>query len=101
MIIFNTTFHVDISEAKNLVIYLHEVYIPQATESGILQNGRLCRIISSQSENAESFSVQFETENTSTLHKWYGECGRTLSDNINKAFKGKVQGFSTIMEIID
>ena len=38
MIIYNTTFHVEATDAKNFVIYLHEVYIPSAEKSGILRS---------------------------------------------------------------
>ena len=86
MIIYNTTFHVEATDAKNFVIYLHEVYIPSAEKSGILSNPRLTRILSHKEDDSECFSLQFEIEDTAKLHKWYSESGSKLNDDMLKTF---------------
>ena len=101
MILYNTTFQVEMAEAQNLVIFLHESYIPEATKSGMMKNPRLARIISHQDENSECFSVQFETESVATIHKWYTTEGKAINDNLIKLFKDKVVGFPTMMEVIE
>lgn len=101
MIIYNTTFQVDAADAQNLVIFLHEVYVPKATESGDLKNPRLCRILSHQDDASECFSLQFEMESSATLHKWHTQVGAKLNDELVKAFKDKVVGFPTLMEVIN
>ena len=100
MIIYNTTFNVEAIDAKNFVIYLHEVYIPSAEKSGILSNPRLTRILSHKEDDSECFSLQFEIEDTAKLHKWYSESGSKLNDDMLKTFKDKVTGFPTLMEVI-
>ena len=101
MLIYNTTFQVDASDAQNLVIYLHEKYIPEATKSGVMRNARMCRILSHRDNDSECFSVQFEVEDTAQLHKWYSSKGMQLNNEILKLFKNKVVGFPTMMEVIE
>lgn len=100
MIIYNTTFHVEVADAKNFVIYLHESYIPSAEKSGILKNARLTRILSHKEDSSECFSLQFEVEDTAKLHKWYSESGNKMNEDMMKTFKDKVIGFPTLMEVI-
>ena len=38
MLIYNTTYHVELADARNFVIWLHECYIPEAEKSGELKN---------------------------------------------------------------
>ena len=101
MLIYNTTFQVGIDDAQNLVIYLHEKYIPEAQASGVMKNARMCRILSHHDEESECFSVQFEVENTAQLHKWYASDGTRLNDEMLKLFKNKIVGFPTMMEVIE
>lgn len=100
MLIYNTTYHVSNDDARNFVIFMNEMFIPEAIKSGELKNARLSRIISHKDEESECFSVQFETEDTSSLHKWYASVGASLEKNLLQAFKNKVIGFPTLMEVI-
>lgn len=101
MLIYNTTFQTDVQEAQNLVIYLHEKYIPEAQASGVMKNARLSRILSHRDADSECFSVQFEVEDTAQLHKWYSSDGMRLNNEMLKLFKNKVVGFPTMMEVIE
>ena len=98
MIIYNTTYHIDAADAKHFVVFMHEVYVPAATASGELTKPRLVRVLTHQDDASECFSMQFETESTSILHKWYKEVGTKLNDELLKTFKDKVAGFPTLME---
>ncbi|MBQ0021759.1 MAG: DUF4286 family protein [Prevotellaceae bacterium] len=101
MLIYNTTFQVGVADAQNLVIYLHESYIPEATKSGIMKNARMARIISHRDQDSECFSVQFEVESMALIHKWYSAEGKRINDDLLKAFKNDVVGFPTMMEVIE
>ena len=100
MLIYNTTFQVEAQDAQNFVIFLHEVYVPAATESGELKNPRLSRILSHKDEASECFSLQFELESSATLHKWHTATGAKLNDELVKTFKDKVVGFPTLMDVV-
>ncbi len=101
MLIYNTTFQADAAEAQNLVIYLHESYIPEAMKSGAMHNARMSRIISHKDPDSECFSVQFECESMALIHKWYSTDGKRINDDLLKVFNNNVIGFPTIMEVIE
>ena len=101
MLVYNTTYHVDADDARNFVIWLHQVYIPQALDSGLLYRPRLCKILSHHEEGSECFSLQFEVEDSARLHEWYVKHGETLHREMEKVFKDKALGFTTLMEPIE
>ncbi len=100
MLIYNTTYHVELDDARNFVIWLHECYLPQAEQSGELRNGRILRILSHQEQDSECFSVQFEADDSAALHRWHTHTGGRLNEELMKVFKDRVLGFPTLMEVI-
>ncbi len=101
MLVYNTTYQVDFDDARNFVIWIHQVYIPKAQESGLLARPRLCKVLSHHDEDSECFSLQFEVESSAVLHRWYTQYGTALHEEMMKLFKDKVAGFTTLMEIIE
>lgn len=97
MIIYNTTYTVANGDAKNFIIWIHEVYIPKAKEDGLLSNPRLLQILTHKDPDTECFSLQFEVESVGLLQKWYAQSGKALVEEMLKAFGEKVVGFSTLM----
>ena len=100
MLIYNTTYQVDMADARNFVIWLCECYIPEVEKNGKLNNARLTQILSHQEADSECFSLQWEVEDTATLHRWHTEQGMALNEEMMKIFKDKVVGFPTLMEVI-
>ncbi len=100
MLVYNTTFHVELDDARNFVIWLNECYIPEAEKSGELKNPRILRILSHKEQDSECFSLQWEVEDSAALHRWHTVCGAKLNEEMMKIFKGKVVGFPTLMEVI-
>lgn len=101
MLIFNTTYQVDMNDARDFVIFIHEQYLPATLQQGELKNGRLSRILSHKDPDSECFAVQFEVEDTAALHRWHVKVGQQLEADIVKMFNERVVGFSTIMEVIE
>ena len=100
MLIYNTTYQIDFDDARNFDILLTECYIPEVEKNGKLNNPRLTRILSHQDENSECFSLQWEVEDSTILHRWHTEQGMKLNEELMKIFKDKVVGFPTLMEVI-
>lgn len=73
MLIYNTTYQVDMEDARNFVIWLTECYMPEVEKNGKLNNPRLTQILSHQEADSECFSLQWEVEDTATLHRWHTE----------------------------
>ena len=101
MLVYNTTYHVTFDDARNFVIWIHQVYIPQALASGLLDKQRLCKIMSHHDEDSECFYLQFEVESSARLHEWYVKHGEKLLQEMQKVFKDKAAGFTTLMEVIE
>lgn len=101
MLIYNTTYQMDVNEARNFVIYIHNQFIPTALAHGDLKNARLARILSHKDPKSECFSLQFEAENTADIHRWLIEKGNKLNEDMLKVFNNQIVGFSTIMEVIE
>ncbi|MBP6064927.1 DUF4286 family protein [Bacteroides sp.] len=100
MLIYNTTFQVDDNVCDNFLIWIKESYIPEVEKHGALNQPRLCKILSHR-EEGWSFSLQWEVENSSVLHKWHMEQGTVLNEELKKMFENKVIGFPTLMEVIE
>lgn len=100
MLIYNTTFHVGMGDARNFVIWLNEYYIPEVENLGELKNPRILRILSHKEQDSECFSLQWEVEDSAALHRWHVKQGATLNAEMMKVFKDKVIGFPTLMEVI-
>ena len=96
MLLFNTTYQVDLNDAREFVIFIHEQFLPSSLQQGDLKNGRLARILSPKEPDSE-----FEVEDAAALHRWHVKIGQQLEADIQKMFKGRAVGFSTLMEIID
>ncbi len=100
MILYNTTYQMAEADARNFVIWVHQVMLPRVKEFGYMQHGRLSRILSHKEEGTECFALQFEVESTARLHYWFVKQGKALGEELLKTFDNRVIGFSTMMEVI-
>ena len=100
MILYNTTYQMPEADARDFVIWVHQVMLPQVQEFGHMKNGRLSRILSHKEEGTECFALQFEVESTARLHYWFVKQGKRLGEEMLKTFDNRIVGFSTMMEVI-
>lgn len=100
MLVYNTTYQVEIGDARNFVIWLSEFYIPEVEKHGALHSPRLTQILSHKEQDSECFSLQWEVEDPAALHRWHTQQGMKLNDEMLRIFKDKVVRFPTLMEII-
>ena len=61
----------------------------------------LFRSILSHRDVGTSFSLQWEVEDSTKLHRWHIEQGAKLNEELVKLFKDKVVGFPTLMEVME
>ena len=87
MLIYNTTCHVEMNDARNFVIWLNECYILEVEQSGELRNPRILRILSHKEQDSECFSLQWEVEDSAALHRWHTKQGARLNEEMQKIFK--------------
>ena len=101
MIVYNTTFHIEKDSINECLAYLKKQYIPKAAASGFVQKPCLRRIIQTEQEEGESFSVQFHVKNMDTLNFWLQNEGNLLQKDLVNRFGYKIAGFSTLLEELD
>lgn len=101
MIVYNTTYTMPNNDARDFVVWVSQSMLPRVAESGLLTRPRLLRILSHRDQETECFSLQFETESTAVLHRWYTQQGESLHRELLKMFDERVVGFSTIMEHVE
>ena len=56
MLIYNTTYQVDMNDARNFVILVSECNIQEVEKNGKLKNPRLVRILTHQDPDSECFA---------------------------------------------
>lgn len=100
MIVYNTTFHIHKEILSECLAFLKSRYIPQAAASGLLHDPYLRRILNSENEEGESYSVQFHTQDTASLNQWLQQDGRALQQELIDRYQEKIVGFSTLLEEI-
>lgn len=100
MLIFNTTYHVEDDVHDNFLIWVKESLIPEIERNGVLKKPRLCRLLSHH-DDGSSYSLQWEVEDSSQLHRWHREQGMKFNSEITSMFKDKVVGFPTLMEVVE
>ena len=101
MIIYNTTFHIHKEIVAECLEFLKNTYIPKATASGLLFEPCLRRILHSEDEEGENYSVQFNTKDMQALNEWIRLVGAALQQELVKRYQDKIVGFSTLLEDIE
>ncbi|MDL2299676.1 DUF4286 family protein [Bacteroides sp. OttesenSCG-928-E20] len=100
MLIYNTTYHVEDDVRDHFLIWLKECLIPEVEKDGVLTSPRLCRVISHR-DSGTNYSLQWEVENSTVLHRWHVASGARYSDELTKLFGKKVVGFPTLLEEVE
>ncbi|NDW11287.1 DUF4286 family protein [Bacteroides sp. 214] len=100
MLIYNTTYHVDDEIHENFVIWLKEYYMQEVAKDAALHSPRLLKVLSHREEGT-TYSLQWEVENSTVLHRWHSQNGAKYNDEMLRIFGSKVVGFPTLMEVIE
>lgn len=100
MLIYNTTYTVDSDQESAFLAWIHDFYIPEIINSGVLKFPKLLRVLS-HNEQGICYSLQFSVANSLELHHWYISQGSALAEEMKRIFGNKVIGFPTLMEEIN
>ena len=98
MLLYNTTYHVEQDRVDLFLIWLKEKFIPEVKANGLLTNPRVYKVLSHLEEGVESYCLQWDVENSGTLHRWYTAQGAELNEELVRTFQDKVMGIPTLME---
>ena len=100
MVVCGATLRIHQEIFAECLAFLKSRYIPQAAASGLLHDPYLRRILNSENEEGESYSVQFHTQDTTSLNQWLQQEGRALQQELVDRYQEKLVGFSTLLEEI-
>ena len=101
MIIYNTTYHVPLADARDFVIWVSQAVLPRLGQTSYVSSARLSRILSHRDDESECFALQFEVESTARLHYWLIHEGKQIDNELAKTFNTRILGFATMMEEVE
>ncbi|MDP4278896.1 MAG: DUF4286 family protein [Bacteroidota bacterium] len=101
MLIVNTTFHVAESCEEAWKKWVREAYIPEVVKTNLLINPTLFHLLVENEPGTNSYALQFEVADLSTLQEWFDNYGVTMQQSMSKRFNEDVLGFTTLMERLE
>jgi hypothetical protein len=101
MLIFNTTYLVVDRMHGAWHKWLYEHHIPMMLDSGHFDKPQVAKVLTNESQEGVSFSVQFHTENMQSLEAWNKKYAETFLADFTEHFGQEVLLFSTVLEIIE
>lgn len=78
-----------------------EEYIPDVISTNLLFNPTLFHLLVENEPGTNSYALQFEVANLSTLQEWFDHYGVTMQQSLNNRFNEDVLGFTTLMERLE
>lgn len=101
MLILNTTFLVSDKVQNQWLNWVREQHIPFMLSTKYFINPQIAKILSHDTADGTSYSVQFQINNRETLEKWQREFAGKFEQNCNQIFGNEALFFSTILELVD
>ncbi len=101
MILYNTTFHVEMETYDEFVEFLKSNFIPASIKSGLLSSPRLSHVVDDKSDEGLSIALEFKVINIDTLNEWHRLENEIVYRPMFEKFKDRFIGFSTILQMID
>ncbi len=102
MIVYNTTFVMELTTSQEFIAFLRTRYIPSILETGLLHEPRLVRVLSEAGEpEAVSLALQFVANSMLELEEYMASSGAKQGQMLIERFGERVVGFTTLMEQID
>ncbi len=100
MIRFNFSFNVEDEISGEWLDFVHRVFIPAMTRSGLLQNAALFRLMQ-QEPQGQTFVLQFDIRSFDDLNRFKAHELEALLRELTEKFGDKVVFFFTEMEQIN
>ncbi|MCQ2225941.1 MAG: DUF4286 family protein [Paludibacteraceae bacterium] len=100
MIVFNTTYLVAKGVETAFLQWMKSEYAPLITQTGLLTNGRLFKVLVSEEEGI-TYSLQFDAEGVSEMADFKKRCWPDLEKRVSARFGEAVLQFSTYLKSCD
>lgn len=99
MLLYNTTFAVDIDIEKDVIQWIEDVFIPSAVEDSCFFSPQILRVLGGEPE-VTSIAVHIYTDSIKQIENWYADHGSALFGSLIERWDGKVVIFSTTLQVI-
>ena len=100
MIIYNVTTNIHESVREKWMIWMQHKHIPEMLATGKFSSARMVRVLIEEEMGGTTYSVQYTTDSSETLQKYYQEDAPALRDEGVKLFGDKMLSFRTELEVI-
>ncbi len=101
MVIYNTTFNVEESEATEWQAWLKDQYIPMLYDTGLFVKHIFSRVLVEEEMGGLTFSLQLFLPSMLMLRAYEDNYRDALDSSMMQKFKGKFVMFKTILEVYD
>ena len=100
MYILNTTFLIANEVIDSALNFIETSFLGVACGAAGFSGGRIARVLNSAEDGAESFAVQFETEDIAKAEEWLAAEAQSFFEELRKSFGERVLFFSTWLEVV-
>lgn len=96
----NTTFVVERGITPQFTIWVKDVYMAAARQSGFFSNIELVRILVEVDHSSVNYAVMMRSDSLEKASQWQSDIATILRDDLQARMGEKVLFFSTDMEVI-
>ena len=100
MYIIAYSFKVNNNIQTNWLSWIKEVFIKRHLETELFLDFKLTRVLSLDSDDGQTYSLQFSTQSLAHLQKFSAQHSSTILNEHHQQFAGQYVSFQTVMEVI-
>jgi hypothetical protein len=100
MILYNVTINVDADIEEEWLDWITSRHIPDILATGCFKDGKVFRVLSPESEEGVTYSLQYSTENLEDFEKYQIEHAAIIQSEHKDKFEGKFTAYRTVLEEI-
>lgn len=98
MIIYNTTFKVDLKMRDEWLQWMQQTQVPEILNTGLFHSFRLCHLLEQDESDGYAYTLQFYSDSMENYNTFINEQEAGFQQRMYNIFGDKVLFFSTLME---
>ncbi|MEC7770898.1 MAG: DUF4286 family protein [Bacteroidota bacterium] len=100
MLIYNVTINIDESVHDQWLDWMKDKHLPDMLATGKFSHAKMVKVLVEEDMGGITYSVQYTTQDRSTLEAYYKEDAERLRADAQKMFPNKFVAFRTELEVI-
>ncbi|RPI19599.1 MAG: DUF4286 family protein [Ignavibacteriae bacterium] len=98
MIVYNVTVNVDEEIHENWLDWMTTKHIPQVMETGCFTGSEIFRLLSPETEEGVTYSIQYYANDLEEYEKYQIEHAAFLQSETKEKFGGRYTAFRSVLE---